>query len=85
MYLQSSCFSTYVIDGLVIKILLGNGGLDDLLLDLFAQLLSGDVRAVLGANNDRVHSLRYDSTLVMLIFYSNLGLRIRSEPRACAI
>lgn len=40
--------SAYVVNGLIIQVLGGDSLLDDLLLDLFSQLLGGDVLAMLG-------------------------------------
>ena len=84
---QKSCdwTPTYVIDGLVIKILLGDGFLDNLLLDLLAQLLGGDVWAVLGADNNGIHSNRLYSTVIMLVLDRDLRLGIGPQPRARAV
>jgi hypothetical protein len=46
-----------VVDGLVVEELGGDDLLDDLLLDLLAELLSGDVLAVLGRDDDSVDTL----------------------------
>lgn len=72
---------TYVVDGLVIEVLGGNGSLDDLLQDLLAELLGRDVRGVLSGNDDSVDTLRNDSTAILLVLDGDLGLGVGAEPR----
>lgn len=69
-----------MVDGLVIQVLRGDNSLDDLLLDLFAQLLSGDVLTMLGADNNCVHSDRHNSAVVVFVLNGDLSLGVRSEP-----
>lgn len=76
---------TYVVDGLVIKILGRDGFLDDLLQDLPPQLLGGDVLRVLGRDDDGVNTLGDDSAVIMLVLDGDLGLGVGSEPRESAI
>jgi len=74
-----------VVDSLVIKVLGRNNLLDDLLLDFLAELFGGDVWAVLSTDDDSVDTLGHNSTTVVLVFDSDLGLGIRSEPWERAI
>lgn len=72
--MQISAMVTYVVDGLVIEVLGGNGSLDDLLQDLLAELLGRDVRGVLSGNDDSVDTLRNDSTAILLVLDGDLVL-----------
>lgn len=74
-----------MVDGLVVEVLGGNDLLDDLLLDLLPQLLSGDVRAVLGADDDGVHAEGNHSTVIVLVLDGDLGLGVGPEPREGAV
>ena len=76
---------TYVVDGLLIEVLGGDGGLDDLLEDLLAELLGGDVGAVLGRDDDGVDTERDNGTVVVLVLDGNLGLGVGAEPRQGAV
>lgn len=69
----------------LIKVLLWNGLLYDLLEDLLPQLLGRDALTMLSADDNSVHPSRYHGTSVMLILHSNLGLGIRSQPRQSPI
>jgi hypothetical protein len=69
-----------VVDGVLVKVLGGDGGLDDLLLDLLAELLSGDIRRVLGRDDDGVDTLGNNGTAVLLVLNGDLGLGVRAEP-----
>ena len=69
-----------VIDSAVIQEVGGNDLLDDLLLQFLAETLSGDVVAVLGGDDNGVHTQRLDGTVVMGVFNSNLGLGVRTDP-----
>lgn len=75
----------YVVNGLVIKVLGGDGSLDDLLENLLAQLLSGDISRVLGRNNNSVDTKGHNSAVVMLVLDSDLGLGVGSQPGQGAI
>lgn len=70
----------YVVDGLVIKILGWDNLVNDLLLDLLAQLLSGDILGVLGRDNDGVDSDWDNGAVIVLVLNGDLGLGVRSEP-----
>lgn len=74
-----------MVDGLVIKVLGGDGLLDDLLEDLLAELLGGDVFAVLSRDDDSVDAERDDGTVVVLVLNGNLGLGVGTEPGERAI
>jgi hypothetical protein len=69
-----------VVDGLVVKHLLGYDLLDDLLLDLLTELLGGDVLAMLGRDDDSVNAERDDSTAIVGVLNSDLGLGVGSQP-----
>ena len=71
---------TYVVDGLVIKHLLGDDLLDDLLLDLLTELLGSDVLAVLGRDDDGVNTERDDGTAIVGVLDSDLSLGVGSQP-----
>jgi hypothetical protein len=74
-----------VVDGLVVEVLGGDGLLDDLLLDLLAELLNGDVGRVLGGDNDGVNTERNDGTVVVCVLDGDLGLGVGPEPRKGAV
>ena len=76
---------TYMVDGPVIQILAWNDFLNDLLFDLFSQLLGGDGLAMLCADDDRVNPFGYHGTAIMLIFNGDLSLGVRSEPRQATV
>lgn len=69
-----------MVDGLVREVLGGDDLPDDLLLDLLAQLLGGDVLAVLGADDDGVHAEGHDGAVIVLVLNGDLGLGVGSEP-----
>jgi hypothetical protein len=69
-----------VVGGLVIEVLGRNDLLDDLLLDHLAELLGGDVRAVLGRHDNSVNTEWHYSTIVVCVLDSDLSLGVRSEP-----
>lgn len=74
-----------MVDSPVIQVLSRDGGLDDLLQDLLAELLGCDVRRVLGRNNDGVDAEGHDSTVVMLVLNCDLGLGVGAEPGQAAV
>ena len=74
-----------MVDGAVVQVLGGDGGLDDLLQDLLAELLGGDIGAVLGGNDDGVDTERNNSTIVVLVLNRDLGLGVRAEPGQAAV
>lgn len=77
--------ATHVIDGLLVKVVGRNDLLDDLLLDLLSQQLGGNRLAVLGADDDGVHSKRNNGTVVVLVLDGHLGLGVWSEPWQAAV
>ena len=74
-----------MVDGAVIKVLGGDGGLDDLLEDLLAELLGGDVLGVLGRDDDGVDADGDDGAIVVLVLDGDLGLGVGAEPREGAV
>lgn len=76
---------TYVVDGLVVKVLCWDDLLDDLLLDLLTELLGGDLLTVLGGDNDGVNTLGDNGTVVVLVLDGDLSLGVRSEPWKAAV
>ena len=74
-----------VVDGLVVEHLGGDDLLDDLLLDLLAEFLGGDVLAVLGRDNNGVDTEGNDGTVVVSVLNGDLGLGVGSQPRQGAI
>lgn len=76
---------TYVVDGLVVEVLGRDDLLDDLLLNLLAELLSGDILGVLGRDDDGVDALGNNSAVVVAVLNGNLGLGVGSEPGEGAV
>ena len=75
----------YVIDGAVVEVLGWDHLLDDLLLDLGAELLGGDFGGVLKGDDNGVDAEGDDGTAILLVLNSDLGLGIRSDPRKGAV
>jgi hypothetical protein len=74
-----------MVHGLVVEVLLGNSLLDNLLQELLLHLIRLDVLGVLRANDNSIHTARNDCTVVVLVFHSDLGLGVRSQPGEGAI
>ena len=74
-----------MVDGLVVEVLGGDGLFDNLLLDLLAELLNGDVGRVLGGDNDGVNTERNNGTVVVCVLDSDLGLGVGTEPGKGAV
>lgn len=74
-----------MVDGLVIKVLLGDDLLDDLLLDLLAELLGGDLLRVLGRDDDGVNTEGDNGTVVVLVLNGDLSLGVGAEPGEGAV
>lgn len=74
-----------MVDGLVVEVLGGDGLLDDLVKDLLAEVLGGDVVGVLGGDDDGVDADGDDRTVVVLVLNSDLGLGVGSQPRQRAV
>jgi hypothetical protein len=70
-----------MIDGPVIKEVLGDDLLDDLFQDLPPEVLRRDLLGVLCRDDDGVYTQRDSRATVLLVFDRDLGLRIRAEPR----
>jgi hypothetical protein len=69
-----------VVDGVVVKVLLGDDLLDDLLLKLLAELLGGDIGRVLGGDDNGVDALGNNSAVVVLVLNGDLGLGVGPQP-----
>jgi hypothetical protein len=74
-----------VVDGVLVEVLGGDGLLDDLLLDLLAELLDRNVGRVLSRNNDGVNTQRDDGTVVVCVLDGDLGLGVGPEPGEGAV
>ena len=74
-----------MIDGLVIEVLGGDRGLDDLVQNLLTELLSSDIRAMLGRDDDGVDTEGNNSAVVMPILDGDLGLGVGAQPRKGAV
>ena len=82
---KDNAAATYVVDGVVVEVLRGDDLLDDLLLELFAELLCGNLRSVLSRNDNGVHALGDDGTVVVLVLDGDLSLGVGSQPGEGAI
>ena len=69
-----------MVNGVVIQVLGRNGLLDNLVLDLLAQLLRRDVGRVLGRDDNRVDADGHDGTVVVLVLDRHLRLRVGPQP-----
>ena len=69
-----------MIDGPVIKEVLGDDLLDNLFQDLLPEVLRRDLFGVLCRDDDGVYTQRDSRATVLLVFDCDLGLRIRTEP-----
>jgi hypothetical protein len=85
MYINYSYKRTYVVNGLVIKHVLGDDLLDDLLLDLLSELFGGNVLAVLGGDNDGINAERNNGTAVVGVLNGDLGLGVGPQPGKRAV
>ena len=72
--------SAHVVDGPLVKEFGRNNLLNDFLLDLLPQLLSGDLLSVLSGDDDGIDTERDGSTTLLLVLDGDLGLGVRSEP-----
>lgn len=70
-----------MVNGALIKQVCGNNLLDDLLQDLLAELLGGDLLSVLSGHDNRVDTERDCSTAIFLVLNGDLSLRVGTEPR----
>ncbi|BAT76997.1 hypothetical protein VIGAN_01507600 [Vigna angularis var. angularis] len=69
-------------NGLLIKVLLGNHGLDHVLFQISSNFIIRDSLVMLCGDEHGVDTNWNHGTLVIVILNSHLGLAIRSEPRA---
>ena len=76
---------TYVVDGLVVEVLGGDDLLNDLLLDLLAEVLERNVGSVLGGDDNGVDAERDDRAVVVCVLNGDLGLGVGPEPRDGAV
>lgn len=74
-----------VVDCLVVEVLGGDGHLDDLLEKFLSDHVVGDLLGVLGGDDDGVNSDGCEETSFLLVFNSDLGLGVGSEPWESAI
>jgi hypothetical protein len=70
-----------VVDSPLIKEIGRDDCLNNLLFDLLAEVLSRDRFGMLGRNDNSVNTEGDHRTAILLVLDSDLGLRIRSEPR----
>ena len=71
-----------VVDGLVIQILFGDNGLDDMLHQVRRNLFVGDIFGVLCRNDHGVDTLGDWHTIHQFVFTGDLGLTIGADPLA---
>lgn len=69
-----------MVDCLLVEVFSRDRLPDDLLKDLFPQLLGGDVLRVLGRHDNSVNTPGDDCTVVVLVLNGDLGLGVGSEP-----
>lgn len=85
---RGSCWRTRGIeveDGLVVEVLLGHDGLDDMLHEVGMDLVVGDVGRVLRGDEDGVHADGRQSAALLLVLNSHLCLAVWSQPADCAV
>lgn len=70
---------------MLIVVLSGDDLLNDLGLELLADLLGGDRLVVLSGDDDSVNTERNNGTAIVLVLHGDLGLGVRSEPRDGAV
>jgi hypothetical protein len=76
--------ATYVVLGVLVEILGWDDLLADLFLDLLAELLSRDILAVLCGDDNGIDTEGHNSTAIVLVLDSDLSLGVRSQPRQTA-
>ena len=72
-------------NGLLIKILLRNNQLDDILLQISGNLIISHSLIMLSGDEHYVHTNRHHGTLIVVILKGDLSLAIRPKPRASSI
>ena len=70
-----------MVDGPIIKEVLGDNLLDDLFQNFLPEVLRRDLLGVLCGDDDGIYTQRDGGTTVLLVFDRDLSLRIRAEPR----
>ena len=74
-----------VVDGLVVDVLRGNDGLDDVLHQVSLDLVVADGLGVLSGDYDGVDALGNGDTVVQLVFDGDLGLAVGADPVADSV
>lgn len=69
-----------MVDGVLVKVLGWDNLVDDLLLDLLAELLSGDGLSVLARKDNGVNAEWNNGTAIVLVLHGDLGLGIWTQP-----
>jgi hypothetical protein len=72
-------------NGLLVEVLSRNDRLDDVLQQLGSDLFLGDILGVLGGDDDGVHADRDRAAVLELVLAGDLGLAVRSDPRADSV
>lgn len=72
-------------DGFVVQVLGRHDGLDDVLHELFMNVVIGHVWRVLCGNQDGVHAQRHHGTPIVPVLDGHLRLAIWPQPWASAI
>lgn len=72
-------------DGLVVQVLLGHDGLDDVLHEVSVDLVVGDVGRVLCGDEDGVHADGGQGAALLLVLHCHLGLAVWPQPADCAV
>lgn len=72
-------------DDLLIKVLLGNHWLDDVLFQVSSNLIVGNSLIMLSGNQNSADTNRNHCAIVIVVLNCDLGFAIRSQPWACPI
>ncbi|URD93002.1 hypothetical protein MUK42_28113 [Musa troglodytarum] len=72
-------------DGLLVEVLLGDDGLDDVLLEVGGDLVVGHGLVVLGGDEDGVDADGHHGAVVVAVLHRHLGLAVGPQPGAGAI
>jgi len=71
-----------MVDGVLIKVLCGDDGGDDLFLELGLEVLEGDIWAVLGGDEDGVDTEWGELAILVFVLDGDLGLAVWADPWA---
>ena len=69
-------------DGLLIKVLLRNDRLDDMLFEINRNLIISDSLIMLGGDENSVYTKGNHGTILIMVLSSDLSLTIGPQPRA---